>query len=163
MIERSLTPMETPPRMNDTRKHANKQTSSQANPLEQQLRNAGLKPTLPRMDILRAFRADDRAHVTAAELYLEFQRSGNAIGIATVYRVLADLESHGIIKRVQIGNGKARFELANTGRHFHIVDVNGGEIVELADQVLLARLDELVAQEGYRIVDLQLNVYVQPV
>ncbi|WP_310631845.1 Fur family transcriptional regulator [Paraburkholderia sp.] len=155
--------------MKDTRTHTNTHTnththtSTHASTLEQQLRSAGLKPTLPRMEILRAFRADNRAHVTAAELYLEFQRSGNAIGIATVYRVLADLESHGIIKRVQIGNGKARFELANTGRHFHIVDVNGGEIVELSDPMLLARLDELVAQEGYRIVDLQLNVYVQPV
>ncbi|CAG9234938.1 Ferric uptake regulation protein [Paraburkholderia tropica] len=151
--------------MKDTRTHTNTHThtSTHASTLEQQLRSAGLKPTLPRMEILRAFRADNRAHVTAAELYLEFQRSGNAIGIATVYRVLADLESHGIIKRVQIGNGKARFELANTGRHFHIVDVNGGEIVELSDPMLLARLDELVAQEGYRIVDLQLNVYVQAV
>jgi Fur family transcriptional regulator, ferric uptake regulator len=130
---------------------------------EQQLKHAGLKPTLPRLEILRAFRSGDHGHVTAAELYLAFQKSGNAIGISTVYRVLADLETHGIIQRIQIGSGKARFELARAGRHFHIVDVRGGDIVELADEALLARLDQLVADEGYRIVDVQLNVYVQPV
>jgi Fur family transcriptional regulator, ferric uptake regulator len=130
--------------------------------VEQQLKNAGLKPTVPRLAIFRAFHAGDRGHVTAADLYLAFQKSGDAIGIATVYRVLGDLETHGLIKRIQIGNGKARFELASAGRHFHIVDVRRGEIVELADEALLARLDELVANEGYRIVDLQLNVYVKP-
>jgi len=129
---------------------------------QQQLRKAGVRATPPRMAVLEALQGNGGQHMTADELYLRLGEQGRAVGLATVYRVLADLEAGGIIRRNQFGQGKARFELAGGGRHFHIVDREGGDVREFEDEALLHRLQEVAAQSGHRLVDLELTLYVRP-
>ncbi|WP_454720281.1 MULTISPECIES: Fur family transcriptional regulator [Cupriavidus] len=129
---------------------------------ESLLRGAGLRPTLLRLQVLGALQRGAHAHPTAEALYVALQEAGHRIGIGTVYRVLGDMETAGIIRRGQLGQGKSFYALADGRRHVHVVSMRDGRIFEFADEALLERLDRFVADKGYRIVDMQLTVYVQP-
>ncbi|WP_020205640.1 MULTISPECIES: Fur family transcriptional regulator [Cupriavidus] len=129
---------------------------------ESVLRDAGLRPTLLRLQVLGALQRCAHAHPTAEALYVALRDAGNQVGIGTVYRVLGDMENAGIVRRSQLGHGKSFYELSDGSRHVHVVSMQDGKIFKFEDEALLERLDRFVAEKGYRIVDLQLTVYVQP-
>lgn len=99
--------------------------------------------------------------MAAEALYRLLLQTGEPQALATVYRVLAQLESAALVHRRQFSGGKALYELADNRPHLHLVRHGDGGIVELHDSALQRRLAELVAQQGLRIVDQHLVVYVQ--
>jgi Fur family ferric uptake transcriptional regulator len=74
----------------------------------QELRKAGLKVTLPRLKILEILEAKKQLHLSAEDIYKELLDSGEEIGLATVYRVLTQFESAGLISRHNFGPGYYR-------------------------------------------------------
>lgn len=62
----------------------------------QDLRNAGLKVTHPRMRVLQLLETTDQ-HLTAEDIYRNLLDAGDEIGLATVYRVLTQFESAGLV------------------------------------------------------------------
>lgn len=58
----------------------------------QELKQLGLKVTLPRMKILHMLQARAHQHLTAEDVYKTLLESGEEIGLATVYRVLTQFE-----------------------------------------------------------------------
>ena len=65
----------------------------------QELRKAGLKVTLPRLKIFEILEADTSRHLSAEDIYRELLDAGEDIGLATVYRVLTQFESSGLVTR----------------------------------------------------------------
>ncbi len=65
------------------------------------VKKAGLKATLPRMLILEvlAKTIDSEVHLSAEDIYKDLLTSGDDVGLATVYRVLSQFESAGIVTR----------------------------------------------------------------
>ena len=63
----------------------------------QDIRNAGLKVTLPRVKILGILESSGDRHMSAEDVYRMLLDSGEEIGLATVYRVLTQFESAGSV------------------------------------------------------------------
>ena len=75
------------------------------------LKNAGLKATLPRLRIINLFETSTLRHMTAEDVYRQLLSEGLDIGLATVYRVLTQFEQAGLLVRHHFESGKAVFEL----------------------------------------------------
>lgn len=94
------------------------------------LKNVGLKATLPRLKILDIFRRSDVRHLSAEDVYRTLITEEIDIGLATVYRVLTQFEQAGILSRSQFDGGKAIFELNDGDHHDHMVCTHCGQVVE---------------------------------
>ncbi len=127
-----------------------------------ELKKAGLKVTLPRVKILSILESADNRHMSAEDVYKSLLESGDDVGLATVYRVLTQFESAGLVLRHNFEGGHAVFELNNDDHHDHMVCTETGEVIEFCDPVIEKRQKEIAAERGYEIVDHSLILYVKP-
>jgi Fur family ferric uptake transcriptional regulator len=126
------------------------------------LRNAGLKVTLPRLKILEILEANEQAHLSAEDIYRELLDSGEDIGLATVYRVLTQFESAGLVTRHNFEGGHSVFELDDGEHHDHMVCIETGEVIEFLDEDIERLQHEIAEKHGYEIEDHSLVLYVRP-
>lgn len=130
----------------------------------QELRNAGLKVTLPRVKILQLLEAaeQDSHHLSAEDVYKSLLDSGEDVGLATVYRVLTQFESAGLVVRHNFEGGHSVFEMAKGDHHDHMVCLDSGQVLEFCDPIIEKRQHEIADEMGYEIVDHSLVLYVKP-
>ncbi len=127
----------------------------------QELRKAGLKITLPRLKILEILEGSKQRHLSAEDIYKELLQSGEDIGLATVYRVLTQFESAGLITRHNFEGGHSVFELDDGDHHDHMVCVETGDVIEFVNEEI-ERLQHSIAEEyGYELLDHSLVLYVR--
>ena len=117
----------------------------------QELRKAGLKVTLPRVKILQILESTDPGsqHLSAEDVYGALRDAGEDVGLATVYRVLTQFESAGLVIRHNFETGHSVFELAKgeLGAHYRLgweeKDKFGGpllpDVIDLPDRAPLRR------------------------
>ncbi|MBM14020.1 MAG: ferric iron uptake transcriptional regulator [Halieaceae bacterium] len=128
-----------------------------------ELKRAGLKVTAPRLKILSML-SDASAqgdHYSAEDLYQRLRDSGEDIGLATVYRVLTQFETAGLVVRHNFEAGYSVFEMASETHHDHMVDVNTSEVIEFSDSEIEHRQRLIAEEHGYEIVDHSLVLYVR--
>lgn len=125
----------------------------------QDLRNAGLKVTLPRVKILEMLEASDTRHLSAEDIYRMLLDSGEEIGLATVYRVLTQFEAAGLVVRHHFEDGHAVFELDGGEHHDHMVCVKTGQVIEFVDEVIEQRQREIAEKYGWKMTDHSLIIY----
>ncbi len=125
----------------------------------QDLRNVGLKVTLPRMKILELLESSPQRHMSAEDLYKALLDSGEDIGLATVYRVLTQFETAGLVTRHHFEGGHSMFELNQGDHHDHIVCVRCGRVDEFVDEVIEARQQHIADGAGYEMTDHSLYIY----
>ena len=77
----------------------------------QELRKAGLKVTLPRVKILQIMESSQTKHLSAEDVYKALIEADEDVGLATVYRVLTQFESAGLVMRHHFEGGSSVFEL----------------------------------------------------
>lgn len=123
------------------------------------LKKAGLKVTLPRMKILEFLESTDIRHHSAESIYKALLNDGEEIGLATVYRVLTQFETAGLVERHHFESGQAVFELNEKGHHDHIVCVSCGKVEEFYDETIEMRQREVAASRGYEVTDHSLTLY----
>ncbi|AOE48941.1 ferric iron uptake transcriptional regulator [Kangiella sediminilitoris] len=127
----------------------------------QQLKKAGLKVTLPRVKILQILESSEERHLSAEDVYKMLLDAGDDVGLATVYRVLTQFESAGLITRHNFEGGHSVFELDDGDHHDHMVDVDDGTVIEFMNDEI-ERLQHVIAEEhGFEIVDHSLVLYVR--
>lgn len=129
----------------------------------QELRKAGLKVTLPRLKILEVFEISAHRHLSAEDLYKELLAAGEDIGLATVYRVLAQFEAAGLVTRHNFEGGHSVFELDSGHHHDHMVCVETGDIVEFVNEEIERLQREMAKSHGYELLDHSLVLYVKPI
>lgn len=83
----------------------------------QELRKAGLKVTVPRIKILQMLETNNQRHLSAEDVYKNLLETGEDVGLATVYRVLTQFESAGLVTRHNFDGGYAVFELSRGDEH----------------------------------------------
>jgi Fur family ferric uptake transcriptional regulator len=129
----------------------------------QELRKVGLKVTLPRVKILQILESAElgRQHMSAEDVYQALRDAGEEVGLATVYRVLTQFETAGLVTRLNFETGHSVFELAKGEHHDHMVCVATGEVVEFSDPVIEERQHQIAAEQGYELVDHSLVLYVK--
>jgi Fur family transcriptional regulator, ferric uptake regulator len=126
----------------------------------EELKNSGLKATLPRIKILDVFQQANQRHMTAEDVYKVLLGEGSDIGLATVYRVLMQFEQAGILSRNHFEAGKAVFELNEGKHHDHLVCVVCGKVEEFYDAEIEARQQAIAKERGYTLQDHALSLYV---
>jgi len=124
----------------------------------QDLKDAGLKATLPRMKVLDLFQSSKVRHMTAEDVYRLLMDEGLDVGLATIYRVLTQFEQAGLLKRHHFEGGKSIFELNEGDKHDHIVCVNTGKVVEFHDAEIEKRIAKIVKDHGFELVDHVLHI-----
>ena len=125
----------------------------------QDLKDAGLKITLPRVKILKALENSAVRHVSAEDVYRLLLDNDEEIGLATVYRVLTQFEEAGLVTRHHFEGGHSVFELSPEAHHDHIVCVKCGRVEEFADREIEQRQDAIAESMGFELTDHQLNMY----
>jgi Fur family ferric uptake transcriptional regulator len=115
------------------------------------LKNVGLKATLPRLKILDIFRRSDVRHLSAEDVYRALINEEIDIGLATVYRVLTQFEQAGILSRSQFDGGKAIFELNDGDHHDHMVCTHCGHVVEFTNPEIEALQHKVADENDFKI------------
>lgn len=125
----------------------------------QDLRDAGLKVTLPRLKVLELLEHSPQRHMSAEELYKALLDQGEEIGLATVYRVLTQFETAGLVNRLHFEGGHSVFELNEGEHHDHMVCVKCGKVKEFVDDVIERQQDAIAAKSGWEMTDHALYIY----
>ena len=124
-----------------------------------ELKNTGLKATLPRLKVLEIFRKNDQRHMTAEDVFRVLLDDRSDVGLATVYRVLTQFEHAGILRRSHFESGKAVYEIDEGRHHDHLVCIDCGKVSEFYDVEIEKRQDEVARNKGFRIVEHALSLY----
>ena len=127
----------------------------------EELRNAGLKVTQPRLRILQLLEHAKPRHVTAEDIYRLLLEQGEDIGLATVYRVLTQFEAAGLVLKHNFEAGQSVYELDRGAHHDHMVDVDTGRIIEFENEEIERLQHVIAAEHGYEIQDHSLVLYVR--
>ena len=128
----------------------------------QELRKAGLKVTLPRLKILEILEGNEQRHLSAEDIYKELLDTGEDIGLATVYRVLTQFESAGLVSRHNFEGGHSVFEVDEGEHHDHMVCVESGDVIEFMNEEIERLQEEIARKHGYELIDHSLVLYVKP-
>jgi Fur family transcriptional regulator, ferric uptake regulator len=125
----------------------------------QELRKAGLKVTLPRVKILQILEGSDTKHLSAEDVYKALIEADEDVGLATVYRVLTQFESAGLVMRHHFEGSHSVFEITSVDHHDHIVCNDCGKVEEFFDEVIEQQQEKIAEKYGFEITDHSLYLY----
>ena len=126
-----------------------------------ELRQAGLKVTLPRLKILEILEDSKLRHMSAEDIYKQLLQEGEDIGLATVYRVLTQFEAAGLVTRHNFEGGHSIFELDDGEHHDHMVVVESGEVIEFMSAEIEEIQRQIAEKHGFELLDHSLVLYVK--
>ncbi|MEW6690955.1 MAG: ferric iron uptake transcriptional regulator [Pseudomonadota bacterium] len=124
-----------------------------------ELKNSGLKATLPRIKVLEVFQKGLQRHMSAEDVYKHLLAEGADVGLATVYRVLMQFEQAGILSRNHFEAGKAVFELNEGKHHDHLVCMDCGRVEEFFDAEIEKRQKAVAVARGFELQEHSLSLY----
>ena len=134
---------------------------------DKNLRKAGLKVTLPRVRILEIFENSEERHLSAEDIYNKIREAGDEVGLATVYRVLTQFESAGILVKLNFEDNRSVYELSSNpefdDHHDHMVCIDSGSVIEFKNEIIDNEQKKIAKEHGYEIVDHKLVLYVKPI
>jgi len=140
----------------------NSKSQRETNVEPSNLKQAGLKITHPRKRILEILENKRNKHLTADDIYRCLVDANEEIGLATVYRVLSQFESSGLVEKHNFESGQAYYELDSGVHHDHMVCVETGKVIEFISEEIEAAQRKIAAAHGYEIEDHSLVIYVRP-
>ena len=125
----------------------------------EEIKNSGLKATLPRIKILELFQKTTQRHMTAEDVYKALLIEDADIGLATVYRVLTQFEQAGLLSRNHFETGKSVFELNQGNHHDHLVCLTCGRVEEFFDAEIEERQHAIARSRGFDLQEHSLALY----
>ena len=126
------------------------------------LKEAGLKATIPRMRILQIMEDSRQKHMSAEDVYRTLLESHEDVGLATVYRVLTQFEAAGLVIRHNFDSGYSVFELNRGGHHDHMVCLKTGKVIEFKNEEIERLQREIADKHGFVLEEHRLVLYVRP-
>ena len=118
--------------------------------------DAGIRMTAQRSLIIETLIGSDD-HPDADQVYRRAVDKDQSISLPTVYRTLNLLDDAGIIKKINMNDGKARFESVR-GDHDHLIDADNGHIHEFYNQELKKILESIAEKMGYEVIDHRIEI-----
>lgn len=128
-------------------------------PSSQDLKDAGLKTTLPRLRILKILEEGKQHHFTAEDVYKMLLQAEEDIAFATVYRVLTQFEDAGLVLRHNFEGGRSVFELDRGQHHDHMVCVKCNTVTEFLDEEIESRQRKIAKAYDFDLQDHSLYLY----
>jgi Fur family ferric uptake transcriptional regulator len=127
----------------------------------EQCTKKGLKLTSQRRVIAKVLgESDDHPDVEA--VHRRAVRIDPRISIATVYRTVRLFEEANILERHDFRDGRSRYEEAGTGHHDHLIDLDGGEVIEFQNDEIERLQEEIADRLGYKLTGHRLELYGIP-
>ncbi len=123
------------------------------------LKKVGLKATLPRLKILELLENGEARHMSAEDVYKKLLALGEDVGLATVYRVLTQFETAGLVARHHFEGGHSVFELNQGSHHDHLVCDKCGKVEEFFEETIEKCQNKVAEKLGYKITDHSLYIY----
>jgi Fur family transcriptional regulator, ferric uptake regulator len=116
------------------------------------LERSGHRSSAPRAAVVDTL-AELGCSVTAREIANRVEQRGRAVGLASVYRTLELLEQMGLVQRVDLGEGVARFEPAHGSgeHHHHLVCDSCGNVTAFEDADLERAIERLSGRVDFAI------------
>ncbi len=108
------------------------------------LKDAGLKVTHPRTKILEVLQSNPDFHLSADAIHSYLSKHNESIGLATVYRVLTQLEIAGLIQKNQFKDNQSTYEIKKQ-HHDHLICTTCGKIIEFINDDL-EKLQEKISK-----------------
>ena len=118
--------------------------------------------TMPRVKILELLEDAEGGHLSAEDIYQRLLEDGEQAGLATIYRVLTQFETAGLVLRHNFEGGKAVFELDRGEHHDHMVCTESGDVVEFHSDQIEEIQKQIAAEHGYELTGHSLVLYVRP-
>ena len=87
--------------------------------------------------------------VSAQQLHLVLRNHGSTIGLATVYRALADLAAAGDADSLQSKDGELLYRACGTEHHHHLICRSCGKTVEIEASKVETWADEVAKSHGF--------------
>ena len=128
-------------------------------PFEHEIRNTGLKVTEPRLKILSVFEKSKARHLSAEDIHDTLKAKSVVVGMATIYRALANFEKAGILNKSTFDDGRAIYEINEGPHHDHIVCIDCGNVEEFVDEEIEKRQKKIATQKGYSLKSHSLVLY----
>lgn len=126
---------------------------------KQDLKNAGLKVTLPRVKIFQILEQAKPHHKSAEEVYTALLTAGEDVGLATVYRVLTQFEAAGLVKRHHFAGDRSVYEIDQGVHHDHLVCIKCNTVEEFIDDAIEQRQIAVAERTGFIMTDHSLTIY----
>lgn len=124
-----------------------------------QLKEAGLKITMPRLKVLNILEQSREHHLSAEGVYKAFLEMGEDVGLATIYRVLTQFETVGLVTRHNFEGGYSVFELSHGKHHDHLVCTHCGYVEEFFDEDIEQRQKIIAEKAHFQMTHHALNIY----
>ena len=108
-----------------------------------------LKFTPQRLAVLEEMVRDD-GHRECEEIYMALKRKGKNVSRATVYRTIDILVKNNLARKLELGDGRARYEnKVNIAHHDHLICTSCGKIVEFMDPKIEALQDTVASEHNF--------------
>ncbi len=127
--------------------------------LSEDLNNAGLRSTLPRLRILKILEESRVRHLSVEDLYDELRQENQAVSLATIYRVLSQFVDAGLVVRHQFEGNKAMYELNDDEHHDHMVCLKCGTVIEFMDQKIEVLQKQVADDHEFEMQDHSLTLF----
>lgn len=125
-----------------------------------ELRNAGYRITMPRVQVIRAL-GDTKKALSAYAIHEKIISGGGKIDVVSVYRILSTLQEVGLIHHIGVVDGyfPCRIENCHAKRSEVVVFENTGEVVELrVPEALLQAIDQQAIEAGFEPVSVKIEI-----
>ena len=127
------------------------------------LNKEGMKFTSARMAVLENLMNNDE-HRECEEIFSDLLSRDIQISRATVYRTLDVLVKYEYIRKLDIGDGKLRYEKKiGNPHHDHMICIETGDIIEFHHESIERMQDEIAKKHGYEVVRHVHQLFVKPV
>lgn len=132
------------------------------NTLKERIKEKKYKLTRQRKIVLQAFLDSTENHMSAEDVFALVKDGNPDIGLATVYRSLDLFTTLELLKKLDFGDGRSRYELNDENlnhTHHHLICLGCGKIVEFSYDFLDDVKMKIEEKEKFQIVDSQLKFY----
>jgi Fur family transcriptional regulator, ferric uptake regulator len=124
-----------------------------------ELRAKGRRVTKQRRLIWDALSADPERHLSADDVVTSVQAQLPSVNPSTVYRTLDLLVAEGLLRRTDLGSGRAFYEVAHDHAHHHVVCESCGRVAHFHDEVLGDTAHRIAAETGYALGEGEITLY----
>jgi len=132
------------------------------------LKSEGLRYTKQRQQVWDEIRRSSE-HRDAEQIYIQLNKIARRkqdlkVSRATVYRTIDVLVKNNLVRKMELGDGRALYEhKIDDGHHDHIICVETGKIIEFYDEDLESLQENIVKDHGYELVRHVHQLFVKPI
>jgi len=127
------------------------------------LQNEKLKLTSQRLAIFDEV-IYGKKHRECEEICNSLKRKNNIVSRATVYRTLDILIKYDFVRKMDIGDGRIRYESKiGNPHHDHMICVETGKIIEFVSDEIELIQDKIAEEKGYKIIKHIHQLFVKPI